>query len=321
MNKSSENPLSIAQAILELEANAILKVKDLLDKNFNKVVELILNCKGRIVFCGIGKSAHIAQKIVATLNSTGTPALFLHAAEAVHGDLGMILPQDIVVLISKSGNTPEMKNVFSFIKVTGCPTIAIVGNLNSYLAQNCDYVINATVEREACPHNLAPTTSTTVTLALGDALAVTLMKLRNFSADDFAKFHPGGILGKRLAIKVADVTSQNYTFVQENDNIKQVIIAITKGKKGCTLVKKDNEILGIITDGDIRRALEKYEHLNNLTAKDIMTYNPKFTDAQEFAYDALVRMENLKISQLLVYERNEFYGIVHLHDLLNEGLK
>lgn len=321
MHLKIENPISIAQEILDLEAQAILNVKNLLTDDFTKVVELILKLKGHVILCGIGKSAHIAKKIVATLNSTGTPALFLHAAEAVHGDLGIVQPQDLVIMISKSGNTPEIKNVFSFLKAIGCPTVAIVGNLKSYLAENCDYVINATVDREACPHNLAPTTSTTVTLAIGDALAVTLMKLRNFTADDFAKFHPGGTLGKRLAIKVADVTSKNLTFVSPDDNLKQVIIAITEGKKGCTIVKEDNQILGIITDGDIRRALQKYDDFKNLLAKDIMTYQPKCIQAHEFAYDALIFMENQKISQLLVYEQDQFLGIIHLHDLLNEGLK
>lgn len=316
-----ENPLQIAKDILTLEAKAIENAIHYLNDDFSKVIDLILHLKGRVIMCGIGKSAHIAQKIVATLNSTGTPSLFLHAAEAIHGDLGMVQPQDLVVMISKSGNTPEMKNVFSFIKATGCPTVAMVGNLNSYLAENCDYIINTTVEREACPHNLAPTTSTTVTLALGDAIAVTLMKLRNFTAKDFAKYHPGGALGKRLAIKVADVVTSDFTAVHETDSLKQVIIAITQGKKGCTLVKRNEQILGIITDGDIRRALQKYEDFKNLCAKDIMTAHPKSIDAQEFAYDALVLMENLKISQLLVFDNLQFCGIVHLHDLLNEGLK
>lgn len=318
---TSLHPIEIAREILDLEAQAILNIKNLLDENFPKIINLILNLKGRVIFCGIGKSAHIAQKIVATFNSTGTPALFLHAAEAVHGDLGMVQPQDLVIMISKSGNTPELKNVFSFIKAIGCTTVAIVGNLKSYLANNCDYVLNTTVEKEACPHNLAPTASTTATLALGDALAVTLMKLRNFTADDFAKYHPGGALGKRLAIKVQDVVSNDFTFVGPKDNLKQVIIAITQGKKGCTIVKNQEQILGIITDGDIRRALQKNDDIKQLMAKDIMTTQPKSIDAQEFAYDALVLMENLKISQLLVFDKNQFCGIIHLHDLLNEGLK
>ncbi len=316
-----DNSIAIAQEVLDLEAKAILNVKNLLNDNYSKVINLILNLKGRVIFCGIGKSAHIAQKIVATLNSTGTPALFLHAAEAIHGDLGMVQPHDLVIMISKSGNTPELKNVFSFIKATGCPTVAMVGNLNSYLAENCDFTLDTTVEKEACPHNLAPTTSTTVTLALGDALAVTLMKLRNFTANDFAKFHPGGALGKRLAIRVNDVVSNDFTFVNPEDSLKQVIIAITQGNKGCTIVKNNQQILGIITDGDIRRALQKNDDIRNLQAKEIMTTNPKSIDANEFAYDALVFMENLKISQLLVYNKNEFCGIIHLHDLLNEGLK
>jgi len=316
----NDHPLEIAKKVLELEANAIIAVKDKLNEDFEKAVNLILRSKGRLILCGIGKSAHIAQKIVATLNSTGTPSLFLHAAEAVHGDLGMVQQQDVVLMISKSGNTLEIKNVFSFIKATGCPTIAMVGNLNSYLAKNCDYVLDATVDKEACPHNLAPTTSTTVTLALGDALAVTLMKLRNFTADDFAKYHPGGALGKRLAIKVGDVVSQNFVFVNEEDTLKNVIIAITKGKKGCTLVKRSEQVIGIVTDGDIRRAIEKNDDISQLKAKDVMTYCPKSIQAEEFAYDALILMENLKISQLLVYQNSEFLGIVHLHDLLNEGL-
>ncbi len=318
---SEKETIQIAQEILDLEAKAILNVKKLLNENYSKVINLILNLKGRVIFCGIGKSAHIAQKIVATLNSTGTPALFLHAAEAIHGDLGMVQPQDLVIMISKSGNTPELKNVFSYIKAISCPTVAMVGNLNSYLAENCDLVLDTTVEKEACPHNLAPTTSTTVTLALGDALAVTLMKLRNFTANDFAKYHPGGALGKRLAIKVNDVVSNDFTFVSPEDSLKQVIIAITQGNKGCTLVKNNQQILGIITDGDIRRALQKNDDIKNLLAKEIMTANPKSIDANEFAYDALVFMENLKITQLLVYNKDQFCGIIHLHDLLNEGLK
>ncbi|GHE32734.1 D-arabinose 5-phosphate isomerase [Sphingobacterium griseoflavum] len=306
---------------LELEAAAIQQLTKTIDKDFVDVVNQILNLQGRVIVTGIGKSAIIAQKMVATLNSTGTPAIFMHAADAIHGDLGIIQPADLIIALSKSGNTPEIKVLVPFLKQTGNTLVAIVGNLNSFLATQADYILNTTVEREACPNNLAPTTSTTAQLAMGDALAVALQTCRQFSDRDFAKYHPGGALGKQLYLRVADLADNNGKPTLSPDaNIREVIITITKHRLGATAVMHADEIVGIITDGDIRRMLEKYEDLTGLTAGDIMTRAPKTIARQELAVEALHRMRQDNIAQLLVVEDNRYQGIIHLQDLLKEGI-
>lgn len=307
--------------VLELEAHSLLKLVDRITEDFAEVVQLILNLKGRVIMTGIGKSAIIAQKIVATLNSTGTPAIFMHAADAIHGDLGIIQENDLIIAISKSGNTPEIKVLIPFLKQTGNKLVAIVGNLQSYLAEQADYILDTTVEREACPNNLAPTTSTTAQLAMGDALAVCLQTVRQFTDRDFAKYHPGGALGKQLYLKVADLSDNNgKPVVDKNDNIRQTIITITKYRLGATVVMDNQEIIGIITDGDIRRMLENHEDTSRLTAKDIMSSNPKQIEASELAVNALHKMRENNISQLIVTKNQEYAGIVHIQDLLKEGI-
>jgi arabinose-5-phosphate isomerase len=304
-----------------MESHAISNLSSLLDENFADAVELIYNSKGRVVITGIGKSAIIANKIVATLNSTGTPSVFMHAADAIHGDLGLILEDDTVICISKSGNTPEIKVLVPLIKSAKNKMIAITGNIDSYLGVQSDYVLNAFVEKEACPNNLAPTTSTTAQLVIGDALAVCLLELRGFSKKDFAKYHPGGALGKRLYLRVNDLSSVNQKpKVTLNTNVKQVIIEITEKMLGVTAVVDNDEIVGIITDGDLRRMLSKVDDFTSLTAQDIMSVNPKHIDADAMAVDAMDMMETNGISQLLVQENGKYAGVVHLHDLIKEGI-
>lgn len=306
---------------LTLEAAAILKLKEFITDDFTQVVNDILGLRGRVIVTGIGKSAIIAQKIVATFNSTGTPSIFMHAADAIHGDLGIIQKDDLIIAISKSGNTPEIKVLVPFLKQTGNTLVAMVGNLQSFLAQQADYILNTTVDREACPNNLAPTTSTTAQLAMGDALAVSLQTCRQFSDRDFAKYHPGGALGKQLYLKVSDLSDHNgKPSVGPDANIREVIITITKYRLGATAVIDNGQLLGIITDGDIRRMLEKYEDLTAIQAKDIMALHPKTIDRHELAAEALHRMRQNNISQLLVTEDNSFQGIIHIQDLLKEGI-
>lgn len=306
---------------LTLEAAAILKLKEFITDDFTQVVNDILGLRGRVIVTGIGKSAIIAQKIVATFNSTGTPSIFMHAADAIHGDLGIIQKDDLIIAISKSGNTPEIKVLVPFLKQTGNTLVAMVGNLQSFLAQQADYILNTTVDREACPNNLAPTTSTTAQLAMGDALAVSLQTCRQFSDRDFAKYHPGGALGKQLYLKVSDLSDHNgKPSVGPEANIREVIITITKYRLGATAVIDNGKLLGIITDGDIRRMLEKYEDLTAIQAKDIMALHPKTIDRHELAAEALHRMRQNNISQLLVTEDNSFQGIIHIQDLLKEGI-
>ncbi len=307
--------------VLELEAQSILKLADKITDDFSAVVRLIASDQGRVILTGIGKSAIIAQKIVATLNSTGTPSIFMHAADAIHGDLGIIQKNDLIIAISKSGNTPEIKVLIPFLKQTGNKLVAIVGNLQSYLAEQADYVLDTTVEREACPNNLAPTTSTTAQLAMGDALAVCLQTIRQFTDRDFARYHPGGALGKQLYLKVSDLSDANgQPAVDKNDNIRQTIITITKFRLGATIVMQDEQIIGIITDGDIRRMLENHQDTSNLTAKDIMTSNAKSIEADELAVNALHKMRENNISQLIVTKQGIYAGIIHLQDLLKEGI-
>lgn len=318
---TQDSILNIAKDTILLESNAIANLTNLLDHNFSDAVQLIYNSKGRVIITGIGKSAIIASKIVATLNSTGTPAVFMHAADAIHGDLGLILEDDVVICISKSGNTPEIKVLVPLIKNGPNKMIAITGNKDSFLGQNADYVLNAFVEKEACPNNLAPTTSTTAQLVVGDALAVCLLELRGFSSKDFAKYHPGGALGKKLYLRVSDLSSQNQKpAVQKDTTIKDVIIEISKSMLGVTAVTENNKAVGIITDGDLRRMLSKTEDFSSLTAADIMGANPKSIDNNAMAVDALELMENNDISQLLVEENGAYAGVVHLHDLIKEGI-
>lgn len=313
--------VEIARKVIKNQSKAINKLADFLDDEFAKATELIFNSKGRVVVTGVGKSAIIANKIVATLNSTGTPSIFLHAADAIHGDIGIIQKDDIVVCISKSGNTPEVKVLLPLIKNSNNKVISITSNPDSYLGKNSDFVLNSYVEKEACPHNLAPTTSTTAQLVIGDALAICLLDLRGFSKEDFAKFHPGGSLGKRLYLRVSDISSVNMKpRVSPEDNLKTVIVEISEKMLGITAVVENNKIIGVITDGDIRRMLNKYDIINDLKARDIMSANPKSIKSNAMAVDALELMEHNEISQLLVENNGEYAGVIHLHDLIKEGI-
>jgi arabinose-5-phosphate isomerase len=320
--KLVKNIQSTAKKVLEEEANAILKIIPTIDSSFESCVNHLLKAKGRFVITGIGKSAIIAQKIVATLNSTGTPALFMHAADAIHGDLGMIQDEDTVMCISKSGDTPEIKVLVPLIKRTGVKLIAMVSNPSSYLGKNADFILHALAEKEADILNLAPTTSTTVALALGDALAVCLLECRGFNSQDFAKYHPGGALGKKLYLKVSDIyPNHELPIVFEHSNFKEAILEISSKRLGATAVVNLNEELsGIITDGDVRRMLNVHDNLTGLTAKDIMTVAPKSIAPDAFAVEALQIMQEKNITQLIVVEDNKPLGFIHLHDLLKEGL-
>ena len=313
--------IKIAKETITLESNAIANLSNLIDKDFADAIELIYNSKGRVIITGIGKSAIIANKIVATLNSTGTPSVFMHAADAIHGDLGLILEDDVVICISKSGNTPEIKVLVPLIKNAKNKMIAITSNTESFLGQQADYILNAYVEKEACPNNLAPTTSTTAQLVIGDALAVCLLELRGFSSKDFAKYHPGGALGKKLYLRVNDLSSQNEKpEVSPNTNIKDVIVEISEKRLGVTAVTENKKIVGIITDGDLRRMLAKSDDFTNLVALDIMSPNPKRIDENAMAVDAMETMEENGISQLLVEDNGNYAGVVHVHDLIKEGI-
>lgn len=312
----------IAQQTLSLEASSIMELREFIDDSFVEIVHLLNNMKGRLVVSGIGKSAIIGQKIVATLNSTGTPSIFMHAADAIHGDLGMVQQDDIVMIISKSGESPEIKVLITLIKNLGNKLIAMVGNLNASLALGADLVLNTTVSQEACPNNLAPTSSTTAQLAMGDALAVCLMEVKGFSSADFAKFHPGGSLGKKLYLRVSDLSKLNERpAVNQNSSLKDVIVEITRKRLGLTAVLNDDGMLtGVITDGDLRRMLEKGNDFNHTTAKDIMGIHPKTIEGDALAVDALDRMRKNNITQLIVIEDNHYAGVIHLHDLIREGI-
>lgn len=316
-----ENIKDIAIQVIDTEANSILGLKALLTDSFTKIVELILNSKGNVIVSGIGKSANIAQKIVATLNSTGTTAVFMHAADAIHGDLGIIRDEDIVIIISKSGETPEIKVLIPLIKIRNNKLVAIVGNNNSYLAAEADYVLDTTVPHEACPNNLAPTASTTAQLVMGDALAIALLKCRGFSSEDFAKFHPGGLLGKRLYLRVGDLCVKNAVpMVNKDDDMSKVIIEISNKLLGATAVMDKNNIIGIITDGDLRRMLMKYPNVKETTAADIMSTNPKTIDKNELVVNALELMRSKSITQLPVMEDGNYVGMIHIHDIIKEGI-
>ncbi len=313
--------LEIAKQTISTESKAIANLINFLNKDFENAVKIILKSKGRVIVTGIGKSANIASKIVATLNSTGTPSIFMHAADAIHGDLGIVQKDDVVICISKSGNTPEIKVLIPLIKDSKNKIVAITGNIESYLAQQADFVLNTYVEHEACPNGLAPTTSTTAQLVLGDALAICLLEMKDFSSKDFAKYHPGGTLGKRLYLRVNDLIQKNtIPSVKPEDSVSNVIIEISEKRLGATAVIDNDTIIGIITDGDIRRMLKDNQNFMNLTAKDIMGGNPKIIDTDAMAVEALNIMENNNITQLLVSENGNYKGVIHLHDLLKEGI-
>ena len=319
--KSTENILAFAKKTILSQAKSIENLTTLLNDDFLSSIDLIYKSKGRLVITGIGKSAIIAQKIVATMNSTGTPAVFLHASEAIHGDLGMVLNEDVVICISKSGNSPEIKILVPIIKNFGNTLIAITGNLNSFLAKNSDLVLDTTVDAESCPLNLAPTNSTTAQLVMGDALAVCLMKLRKFTPADFAKYHPGGALGKKLLLRVHDMLVNSLKpEVHSAASIKQVIFEISEKRLGVTAVTNQSKLIGIITDGDIRRMLNKHEVFSTLSAQDIMTANPKTVQINSMVADALNILEDNSITQLVVLDNEKYVGILHLHDILKEGI-
>ncbi|WP_299121609.1 KpsF/GutQ family sugar-phosphate isomerase [uncultured Tenacibaculum sp.] len=321
--KDANAILSTAKETILLESNAIANLANLLDSSFVDAVNFIFNSKGRVIVTGIGKSANIANKMVATFNSTGTPAVFMHAADAIHGDLGNVQRDDVVICISKSGNTPEIKVLVPLIKNSNNKIVAITGNPDSFLGKNADFLLNSFVEKEACPNNLAPTTSTTAQLVLGDALAVCLLDLRGFTSSDFAKYHPGGALGKRLYLRVSDLIKNNLLpKVTITDKITNVIVEISEKRLGVTaVVNNDNKLLGIITDGDIRRMLSKTTKIDELTAEDIMSKNPKTINVDAMAVKALETLENNSITQILVTDNNDNYvGVVHLHDLIKEGI-
>jgi len=310
-------------ALLAIE-NEIVSIQSMLksvNDDFISVVKDIFNSEGRVIITGIGKSAIIANKIVATLNSTGTPSIFMHAADAIHGDLGIIQQNDIVIAISKSGETPEVKILAPLIKARGNMLVAMVGNLDSYLALRSDYILNTTVEREACPNNLAPTSSTTAQLVMGDALAISLLDLKGFTPSDFAKFHPGGALGKRMFVRVGDISIKNEVpVVEASESATKVIIEISSKRLGATAVLDSGALIGVITDGDIRRMIEKNPDFARLKAREIMSGNPRTIERDELVVNALSVMRENNITQLLVVDDGKYKGVIHLHDILNEGI-
>lgn len=316
------NLKDLAVSVIDKEARAVEKLKPYVDDEFVAVLNLIYNSRGRLIITGIGKSAIIGNKIVATLNSTGTPSIFMHAADAIHGDLGNIQPDDVVMCISKSGNTPEIKVLVPLIKRMGNKLVAMVSNVDSYLGQHSDHVVRATVEEEACPNNLAPTSSTTTQLVMGDAIAVCLLKMRGFSAEDFAKYHPGGSLGKKLYLRVEDVFDKEVRpYVFPDESIQNTIINISQNRLGATVVLDNADtLLGIITDGDVRRMVEKGKPMDTLTAKDIMSRNPKVIEKGELAINAFSIMEKNKITSVVVLDGGKYAGLIHIHDVLREGI-
>ena len=317
----SKTITAIAKKTITTESKAITKLLDFINADFVKSVEIIYQSKGRLIVTGIGKSAIIAQKIVATMNSTGTPSMFLHASEAIHGDLGMVQPDDIIICISKSGNSPEIKVLVPIIQRFGNTLIAMTGNCNSFLAKGAAYVLDTTVEKEACPLNLAPTSSTTAQLVMGDAVAVCLMELRDFKSEDFAKYHPGGALGKKLLLQVKDMLEHSLKpMVSPETSVKQAIFEISQKRLGVTAVVENGKVIGIITDGDIRRMLNERDSITDLTAKDIMTKNPKTVKSSDMVVDAFNILEDFSITQLVVLDGEEYKGILHLHDILKEGI-
>ncbi len=319
---NEETIKNIALNTIRIQAAAISGLYDFVDESFIKALQHIASAKGRFVISGIGKSAIIAQKITATLNSTGTPSLFMHAADAIHGDLGMIQKEDVVMVISKSGDSPEVKVLVPLLRGFGNTLIGMTGNKDSFLANNCNIFINTFVQQEACPNNLAPTSSTTAQLVMGDALAVCLMEIKGFGSDDFARFHPGGSLGKKLYLRVSDLLTKNsLPAIQPETSVRELIIEITKNRLGAVaVVDGSNTILGIITDGDLRRMLEKNEHYSSLRARDIMTVSPKNITAESLAAEAFELMRKYNINQLLVMSENKYAGIIHIQDIIREGI-
>lgn len=322
MTISREELSNIAQEVVRKEAAAVARLSGFIDEQFISVLELIFNSKGRLIITGIGKSAIIANKVVATLNSTGTPAVFMHAADAIHGDLGIIQKDDIVLCLSKSGNTAEIKVLVPWIKKMGNKIIGMVSDTNSFLAQHSDFIIKASVDSEACPNNLAPTSSTTAQLVMGDALAVCLLKMRGFSQEDFARVHPGGSLGKKLYTRVSDIIDRAVRpMVREDESIQNTILNISANRLGATVVLHENgDIAGIVTDGDVRRMVEKGTSIHSLRARDIMSSNPKKVESDELAVNAFNMMEQNKITSLVVLEKGKYIGLVHIHDILREGI-
>lgn len=320
--KTNNEIKEIAVQVIRKEKKAVEKLEKYINNDFSEAVKTIFSTKGRVIITGIGKSANIGMKIVSTLNSTGTPAIFMHAADAIHGDLGIIQTDDVIICISKSGNTPEIKALIPLIKNTSNPLIAIVGNTDSFLATQADLVLNTTVDEEADPNNLAPTTSTTAQLVMGDALAVALLQCRKFTAQDFAKYHPGGALGKQLYLRVEDLYKQNdKPKVSPNTGVRDIILEMTSKRLGCAVVVQDDRVEGIITDGDLRRMMKANDSFAHLQAKDIMTVNPKTISEGEYATKALTMMRASSITQLIVVDhQNHYLGVVHLHDILREGI-
>lgn len=319
--KSSIEIKKIAENVINIEYRSIQNLINSIDDDFVQAVKLISESKGRLIVAGVGKSANISSKLVATFNSTGQPSVFLHAADAIHGDLGNVQKNDIVICLSKSGNTEEIKLLTSNLKILGNKIISICGNPSSFLVKHSDININASVIEEACPHDLAPTSSTTAQLVLGDALAICLLEDRGFSKEDFARFHPGGILGKKLSMKVDNIINNKIPLVFENDELKDIIIEISENRLGATVVCNDKkDIVGMITDGDLRRCFENNNEFSNLKAKEIMTQSPKKIDSQSLAYDAFKIMKSHNITQLIVVENDSYKGIIHLHDIIKEGI-
>lgn len=319
--KSSIEIKKIAENVINIEYRSIQNLINSIDDDFVQAVKLISESKGRLIVAGVGKSANISSKLVATFNSTGQPSVFLHAADAIHGDLGNVQKNDIVICLSKSGNTEEIKLLTSNLKILGNKIISICGNPSSFLVKHSDININASVIEEACPHDLAPTSSTTAQLVLGDALAICLLEYRGFSKEDFARFHPGGILGKKLSMKVESIINNKIPLVFENDELKDVIIEISENRLGATVVCNDKkDIVGMITDGDLRRCFENNNEFSNLKAKEIMTQSPKKIDSQSLVYDAFKIMKSHNITQLIVVENDTYRGIIHLHDIIKEGI-
>ena len=315
------NIIEFGKEVIKLQSESIRNLVELVDENFETAINLILDSKGRVVVTGIGKSAIIANKIVATLNSTGTPSIFMHAADAIHGDLGIIKKDDVIICISKSGNTPEIMDLVPFLKMTKNPLIAITGDTNSSLAKNSSVVLNSHVDVEICPNNLAPTNSTTAQLVIGDAIAATLVKIKGFTSNDFAKFHPGGSLGKKLYLKVNDlIDSAVKPMVSTDDDIKDVIIEISNKMLGITPVFSKDTIVGVITDGDLRRTLLNNQEISKLKAKDIMSTSPQIIDSETLASEALEIMKKNKISQLIVTNNNSYFGVIHIQSLIKEGI-
>ncbi len=318
---TKEKISAAAKRVITTESEAIARLVDFIDADFSQTVELIYAAKGRLVVTGIGKSAIIAQKIVATMNSTGTPSMFLHASEAIHGDLGMVQPGDVVICISKSGNSPEIKALVPILKRFGNTLIAMTGNVTSFLGKNSDFVLNTTVSAEADPINLAPTSSTTAQLVMGDALAVCLMELREFTPDNFAKYHPGGALGKKLLLRVGDMLDKTHSpQVSPDDDIRHVIFEISEKRLGVAAVVENGKVIGIITDGDIRRMLADRDSIAGLCARDIMTKNPKSVTTKHMVVDAFNLLEDFSITQLIVVDDGVYQGVIHLHDILKEGI-